>query len=230
MKNFSRTKILALTIVLVIPVVFYAIFEWRKHQTGFRLHELPVMSLTSMPGFSFQTHSGDTLHRTELRGKIVIADCIFTRCPGICKDLTSQMARVEDYFISNTNFKSDFRLLSFTVDPAVDTVETLAAYAKEKGVKTDKWKFLTGEKDSLYNFIVNFLKLPALEVAASLEEPFAHSERMVLIDKEGFRRGYYDGTDTTTVNLLMRDAALLDVHYVIQEGKERKQQKRKQHE
>jgi protein SCO1/2 len=229
MKNLSRTKILALIIVLVIPVVFYGIFEWKKHQTGFRLYELPVLSQTTMPDFSFVTHTKDTLHRTELRGKIVIADCIFTRCPGICKDLTSQMTRVEHYFTTNTNFKSDFRLLSFTVDPAVDTVETLAIYAKEKGVKTDKWKFLTGEKDSLYNFIVNFLKLPALEVQ-SISEPFAHSERMVLIDKEGFIRGYYDGTDTTTVNLLMRDAALLDVHYVIEEGKERKKQKRKKDE
>ncbi len=226
MKNFSRTKLLVLFIVLVMPIVFYGYFEWKKHQVGFRLQELPMMSLEAMPAFSFHTQDGTILNREELKGKIVVANCIFTRCPGICKDLTSQMLRVEDYFTTNTNFKSDFRLLSFTVDPAVDTIETLAAYAKEKGVKTDKWKFLTGEKDQLYDIIVNFLKLPALEVGESLEEPFAHSEKMVLIDKEGFIRGYYDGTDTATVNNLMRDAALLDVHYAIKEGKEKKQQKR----
>jgi protein SCO1 len=229
MKNLSKTKILAIVITMAMPIVFYGYFEWKKHQVGFRLQELPMMSSVSMPDFTFITQQDSIFKRADMNGKIVVANCIYTTCPGICKDMTGQMRRVEDYFQRNTNFKSDYVLLSFTVDPKTDTVQQLAAYAKEKGVRTKKWKFLTGNQDSLYNIIIKFLKLPALEQAdLSAAEPFAHSEKMVLIDKGGFIRGYYDGTDSSTVNNLMRDAVLLDIHYAIEEGKQKKLQKRKQ--
>lgn len=229
MKHLTKTKIFALIVVLAMPVVFYSFFEWKKHQVGFRIKELPMMSSTTMPSFTLTTQNDSIFKRSDLYGKIVVANCIYTTCPGICRDLTGQMKRVEDYFERNTNFRSDYLLLSFTVDPAVDTPATLARYAKAKGGKTPHWKFLTGNKDSLYNIIINFLKLPAVPQAnLSGAEPFAHSEKMVLMDKGGFIRGYYDGTDSSTVNKLMRDAVLLDIHYAIEEGKQKKLKKRKQ--
>jgi protein SCO1 len=227
MMQFNKTKLLVLFIAIAMPLVFYGYFEWKKHQVGFRINELPVLSQTSVPNFSFPAHDGKTFSSDELKGKIVVADYFFTTCPGICKQMTGQMKRVEDYFATSTKFSSDWQILSFTVDPEKDTPDRLAEYALNKGVKTDKWKFLTGEKDSLYNLAINFFKLPAIDMGTdSQPEPFVHSERFILLDKEGFIRGYYDGTDTFSVNKLMNDALLLDIHYTLKEEKEKKTQKK----
>jgi len=226
MQHFSKAKLLVVFIALIMPVIFYAFFEWKKHQTGFRINELPFLSKTSVPDFSFQAHDGKIVERNELNGKIVVADYFFTTCPGICKQMTGQMKRVEAFFSTSEKFTSDWMMLSFTVDPEIDSVATLAAYANAKGVQTDKWKFLTGNKDSLYNLAINFFKLPAIDMGTdSLPEPFVHSERLVLLDKAGFIRGYYDGTDTFSVNKMMNDALLLDIHYTLKEAKEQKQKK-----
>lgn len=222
----KKVKILAFIIVALFPAMFYGFFEWKKQQTGFRLNELPVLSVNAMPAFEMLTHDSLLFSHTALQNKIVVANSFFTRCPGICKDLTSQMSRIENYFARNTNFKSDYTLLSFTVDPNTDSPEMLRHYIEKNELKTRNWYFLTGNQDSLYQMIIGFFKLPALPVN-SLEEPFAHSEKLVLIDKSGFIRGYYDGTDSAAVNRLMRDAVLLDIHYAIAEGKNAKEAKRK---
>lgn len=225
----KKIKIVAFIIVAVFPAVFYGFFEWKKQQTGFRLQELPIMSQSALPQFELLTQDALPFSSDSLKDKIVVVNCIFTRCPGICKDLTAQMTRVSSYFARNTNFKSDYTLLSFTVDPHTDTPQTFRHYIEKNNLKTNKWFFLTGNQDTLYSLITGFLKLPALPVN-SLEEPFAHSEKMVLLDKSGYIRGYYDGTDTAAVNRLMRDAVLLDIHYAIAEGKTKKALKKKQNE
>jgi protein SCO1/2 len=226
MQHFSKAKFLVVFIALIMPIVFYAYFEWKKYQTGFRIEELPFLSQTAVPDFAFKAHDGNTFQRAELNGKIVVADYFFTTCPGICKQMTGQMKRVEEYFSTSEKFTSDWMMLSFTVDPERDTVETLAAYAKAKGVQTAQWKFLTGNKDSLYHLAINFFKLPSIDMETdSVPEPFVHSEKLVLLDKDGFIRGYYDGTDTFSVNKLMNDALLLDIHYTLKEAKEKKKQK-----
>ncbi len=226
----SKTKrIIAIALALIIPIIFYAIFEWKKHQTGFRVKELPMLSLVAAPDFAFQAHDGSVVNRDSIAGKIVVADYFFTTCPGICKQMTGQMLRVEDFLLKTTKVQSPWQILSFTVDPETDDAATLAEYAQLKGVKSNQWKFLTGSKDSLYALAINFFKLPAIDMGTdSLPEPFVHSERFVLLDKTGFIRGYYDGTDTASVNKMMNDIILLDIHYSIEEGKERKQKKKNQ--
>jgi protein SCO1 len=223
MQHLTKTKLLVVFIALVMPLLFYIYFEWKKHQVGFRIEELPMMSQTAIPDFSFQSHDGTVFLSDSLQGKIVVADYFFTTCPGICKQMTGQMKRIEHYFSTSEKFSSDWMMLSFTVDPEKDNTETLADYAKSKGVQTDKWKFLTGNKDSLYQLAIKFFKLPAIDMGNdSQTEPFVHSEKLILLDKSGFIRGYYDGTDTFSVNKLMNDALLLDLHYTLNEAKEKK--------
>jgi protein SCO1/2 len=227
MRSINKSKILIVFIAFIMPLAFYGYFEWKKHQTGFRIEELPFLSQQPIPDFTFTSQEGRSFNRSELNGKIVVADYFFTSCPGICKQMSGQMKRVEAFFSTSAKFKSDWLILSFTVDPETDTPATMVQYASNIGVKTGKWKFLTGTKDSLYHLATQFFKLPAIDLGtASAPEPFVHSERFVLLDKEGFIRGYYDGTDTLSVNKLMNDALLLDIYYTIQSGKEKKAQKK----
>lgn len=215
-------KIIAILIVLIIPLIFYAYFEYKKQTEGVRIKELPFLSNNAIPNFQLIDQKGNTFGKGDINGKIVVVDFFFTTCPGICPKLTGQMNRLQKYIFEHPNLKSSYQLLSFTVDPETDSVATLNSYAEDKGVDYKHWKLLTGKKDSIYNLAINHFKLPAIDLGTdTLPEPFVHSERFILIDKLGFIRGYYDGTDSTSVKELMKDIVFLDIDYEIKESKKK---------
>src|SRR5580693_3812816 len=58
------------------------------------------------------------LSENVLRGKVWIADFIFTNCAGPCPRMSAQMRQVGNALRSDIK---DLRLVSFTVDPVRDT-------------------------------------------------------------------------------------------------------------
>jgi protein SCO1/2 len=95
------------------------------------------------------------------------------------------------------------RLVSFTVDPARDTPEVLAAYARKFGADPARWYFLTGSREDLHHLSKDVFKLG--EVAPDLE----HSTRFVLVDKKGRIRGYYGTSDPSRIAQVIEDAIRL---------------------
>lgn len=219
-RNYANA-IIVLLVVVLFPLSFYTYFEFRKHKDGVAIKELPYLSLDSIPQFQFVAHTGDTITRDSLIGKITVADFFFTTCPGICPRMTRQMKRLQDYLQRNKNIKGQFRLLSHTVNPATDSIATLREYATVHDANDTIWWMVTGEKEDLYNISKNFYKLPAIDMSedSTLAEPFVHSERFVLLDRKGFIRGYYDGTDSSEVKQLMYDFVNLDVMYAIEDNR-----------
>jgi protein SCO1/2 len=94
------------------------------------------------------------------------------------------------------------------VDPVRDTTERLVSYATRIGADTAGWKFLTGQKEDLYDLARNGYFLTALpsDTAAG---GFFHSDTFTLVDREGKIRGYYDGTSTSEVDRLFEDVKCL---------------------
>ncbi len=158
----------------------------------------------TIPDFSFINQQGELVSDETFKGKIVVADFFFTYCPSICKTMTSQMKRVQDEFLST----NEVRLLSFTVDPERDTPDVLAAYAERYGADNNMWTFFTGDKKELYLLARNGFFITALEGKGD-ELDFIHSEKLALVDKDGSIRGYYDGTDSVSVNKLINDVNIL---------------------
>jgi protein SCO1/2 len=142
-----------------------------------------------VPDFSLtdQTDKPVTLH--ELKGRVWVADFIFTNCGGTCPVMTEKMRKLQETLPAN------IRLVSFTVDPARDTSKALAAYAAEHGATRERWLFLTGDKQELYDICIKGFKLPLQDDEGTPLEPITHSTRFVLVDKEGQIRGYYSGTE-----------------------------------
>jgi protein SCO1/2 len=103
----------------------------------------------------------------------------------------------------------EVRMVSITVDPARDTPKALASYAAEHGATADRWLFLTGDKQSLYDLCIKGFKLPLDDTGGTPAEPIAHSTRFVLVDKEGTIRGYYSGTEDEAVSQIAADAKKL---------------------
>jgi protein SCO1 len=158
-----------------------------------------------IPDFSFLNQEGKIITNKDLKGSVYVADFFFSRCQGICKDMSSQLVRVQEEFKDNEEVK----IVSFTVDPAYDTVAILKDYAKAYRAIPGKWNFLTGVKDSLYKLAGPqgfFLNAKEIE---NVKDDFIHDNHFVLVDKEGRIRGYYDGTDKKEVDRLILEIGVL---------------------
>ena len=103
------------------------------------------------------------------------------------------------------------KFLSFTVDPEKDSVQALAAYAKERGADNSQWWFLTGNKDSIYSLARDGFLVPA--AGGKTAADFFHSQDLMLIDHEKRIRGIYDGLDEAEVKRLCDEIEVLEQEY-----------------
>lgn len=169
----------------------------------------------TIPSFSLTDETGKTFDSNSLKGKIYVASFFFTRCTTICPKITSQLSRVQDTFYQDP----EVQLLSISVDPKFDEPSKLAAYAKRFDANSKQWYFLTGEKKVIYPLVLKGFHVPladASEYDAAIKHPdetFIHSERLVLVDKEGIIRGFYDGTDKKEVDRLLVEIKVLKSIY-----------------
>jgi protein SCO1/2 len=165
----------------------------------------------SIPAFQLTNEQGKVFSSESLRDKIYVANFFFTRCGTICPKITSQVSRATDTFVQD----KDIRFISISVDPKYDGADKLAAYAQRFDADTSRWSFLTGDKKVIYPLILKGFHVPladASEYDAAIKNPdetFIHSERLVLVDKSGIIRGFYDGTDKKEVDRLIVEIKVL---------------------
>lgn len=152
--------------------------------------QVPDFLLTAQDGTPFQSAS-------HLKGKIWVADFIFTTCNGPCPRMTALMRRVQDA----TAHIPDVHLVSFTVDPKTDTPPVLAEYARRFRYNPQRWHFLTGPPAEL-----NRLSDDTFHLGGIGPE---HGTRFVLIDQKGRIRAYYETSDSSSIRQLVEDIAKL---------------------
>ena len=158
--------------------------------------------------FSFVNQDGAEVTNSSFKNKIYVADFFFINCPSICPEMSKQMYRIYEKFLENDNVS----LLSHTIDPEYDTVAALANYARLLGVNSEKWQFVTGDKQQIYDIGETSYMVVANE-DDNAPGGFIHSGAFLLIDKERQVRGVYDGTVTSQVDLLMKDINKLLTSY-----------------
>ncbi len=147
--------------------------------------------LYPVPEFKLTERSGKTVTREDLKGKVWVASFVFVRCPGPCPQVTATMARLQaELDLKNT---PDLRLVTFTVDPERDNPKELTDYAKRYQADPERWLFLTGQSEKeLHALLKDGFKVSA-QRAADPKDGFDHSTRLVLVDKAGNVRDYFDG-------------------------------------
>jgi protein SCO1 len=150
--------------------------------------------------FRFLDQDSAVVTGETFNNKIYVADFFFTSCRTICPIMKTQMLRVYDS-IENDH---DVLLLSHTIDPEYDTVGKLRDYAERLGVKSNKWHFVTGAKDSIYHIAQTSYFATAMQDTAE-PDGFIHSGAFLLVDKKKRIRGKYDGTKEDDVNRLLKD-------------------------
>ena len=158
--------------------------------------------------FAFVDQDSALITNDTFRDKIYVADFFFTTCPTICPIMKTQMLRVYNKFIDEDRLL----ILSHTIDPDYDNVSVLHEFAERLGVSSNKWHFVTGEKENIYEIGQTSYMVTALE---DKNEPggYLHSGAFILVDKNRMIRGMYDGTDPEQVDRMISDIPKLLSEY-----------------
>jgi protein SCO1/2 len=97
----------------------------------------------TVPDFAFIDQAGRHVRLSDFRGRVMVMDFIYTRCPvaDMCPRLSANFAAVQKRF--ERTRPHEVVLLSLTIDPLNDTPQVLSDYAKRWGADPHDWYFLT---------------------------------------------------------------------------------------
>ncbi len=188
----------------------------------------------TVPPFSLLERSGRAVSRDDLKGKVWVANFIYTKCKETCPIQSLQIARLQAELAD----APDLRLVSITVDPRNDTREVLTEYAARYGADRERWLFLTGDKREIYCFarglnlsvvdssdpsppacgtpvaravgaVLALLQPPLVFATHGSEGLVMHSARLVLVDRVARIRAYHLATDEDSLKRLRSNLRVL---------------------
>ncbi len=191
---------------ILIPLML--VYGW----DAFRFYSPPpVLSLKNEAGqpvpvqpFELTNHQGKTWASHNFQEHVSVTNFFFISCPDVCPRMNSRMKEVYLKFSDH----EDFQMVSITVNPEKDTPEKMLQYARGMDVEDESWTFLTGDKRTIYRTARNDFKVSAAEGDGGATG-FIHSEMLILVDREGLIRGYYESSDNRDISRLKKDLKYL---------------------
>ena len=183
-------------IKIYIVVAVFLLATYFLNYTG---KENELLEIGMVPEFEFVNSEQETITLNNLKGKVWVADFIFTTCTMACPMMTGNMNIIHKKYKKN----DDVRLVSISVYPEYDTPEVLTKYASQYDANTSRWYFLTGEESTVKRVIKDGFKI------GDYEDIIFHSEKFALVDKKGMIRAYYNGMKTEDMKKLKKDINIL---------------------
>jgi cytochrome oxidase Cu insertion factor (SCO1/SenC/PrrC family) len=152
--------------------------------------------------------------REFTRGRVTVMSFIYTRCaaPKACPYATGVLMELHQLSSQDSELAKSMRLVSLSFDPAADTPERMAVYARiaEGRSSAAQWHFLTTRSQSelqpildAYGQVVNRKRNPLDPTG-----PLNHTLRVFLIDRDGNIRNIYS-SDTLDPRLVLADVRTL---------------------
>ena len=213
---FRKYKFFAVFLLVLSAIIITVIYQIMKPKETLKIFQPADISTElvdttlqyvkkyhTIADFKLTNQNGETITQQDYKDKIYVADFFFTTCQTICPIMTGNMYKIQEKLKND----EEILLLSHTVTPEIDTVAQLKKYALEKGVNDAKWNLVTGDKKEIYD-------LARKSYLAAKDVPFQqydliHTENFVLVDKKKRIRGFYDGTDSESIEKLLHDIKIL---------------------
>lgn len=108
--------------------------------------------IPSISPFSFTDQHGESFGSSDLEGHMWVANFIFTECDTVCPPMTAKMADLQEALKQE---QLDVELVSFSVDPQVDTPEKLKLYLEQFTEDDSNWHLLSGyDQEDIEKFAV----------------------------------------------------------------------------
>lgn len=134
-----------------------------------------------IPDFALYDQEGNVVRSGRFRGKQVMLNFIFTRCPvaTMCPAATMKMMSTQD--LARKAGVTDLELISITLDPQYDTPAVLKDYAVTRGMDTTNFTLLTGPEAAIKDLLTQFGVLAEFDDNSFLK----HTLATLLINPEG---------------------------------------------
>lgn len=168
--------------------------------------EVPNANNWKTEDFSFIDQNGKDFSKSDLKGKVWVADFIFTNCTTVCLPMTANLIKLQQQ-LKDEGIK-DVEFVSFSVDPETDKPDVLKNYGKKMNADLSAWHFLTGysqaeiEKFAFDNF-KTLVKKPENETQV------IHGTTLYLVDQEGTIIQDYSGTKDVPYEEIIKHIKIL---------------------
>jgi len=183
--------------MLVCGAIIIGLLSWQKTNSQKESSSQQVIAAEgfgSVKDFSLINQDGQTFGLQDLKGNYWITNFILTRCSGPCPIISTKMAGLQKEYEN----VEDLKFVSFSVDPDYDQPAVLKKYAERYKAKKDRWFFLTGKRDDIYDLIRESFHLPTDDRDFDQDNDdleILHSLHFVLVDPMGEIKGYFNSND-----------------------------------
>ncbi|WNB91226.1 SCO family protein [Bacillus sp. NEB1478] len=155
--------------------------------------------------FSYKEQNGEDFSSENLKGKVWLADFIFTNCETVCPPMTAHVAKLQR-MAKDKNVNVDF--VSFSIDPKRDDAKALTAFGENYDADFSNWHFVSGyEQKEIEHFAKDSFKTPI--IADPKSDQFMHATAFFLVNKEGKVTYRYEGVEDTPFEKIIKDAKKL---------------------
>ncbi|MBO8155458.1 MAG: SCO family protein [Bacillaceae bacterium] len=185
---------------ILFPVIFFSILLTGCGLFGDTQYEGDFSY--EVQDFSYINQDGETVSLDDLKGSFWVADMVFTNCNTVCPPMTANMARLQK--LLKEEGLNEVRLVSFSVDPEVDTPENLKAFGDKFGVDYSNWDFLTGyTMEDIEKFALKSFK--SLVDKPEGQDQVNHAVSFFIVTPDGYAIKRYNGTQAQQMEQIVED-------------------------
>jgi len=151
------------------------------------------------PVFALYRQDGEVVTAGRYRGKQVMVNFIFSRCPvaTMCPAAVARFQQVQQK--ARAAGVSNLELVSITLDPTFDTPGVLREYANARMIDTSNYSFLTGPEKAIKALLAQFGVL-----ADFSGDLLNHTLATVLVDETGRIAWRADGSTWSAEEFVSR--------------------------
>jgi protein SCO1/2 len=149
--------------------------ESKDQASADRLSDKSLYHLES----SWTRQDNQTIHLSQLRGKVQVIAMIFTHCPASCPRLIEDMKHLESQL--GARHGADIGYVLVSLDPDRDSPQLLKEYGEAKQLHRASWTLLHGRPDDVRE-LAAVLGVRYKEVG---EGNITHSNLISVLNKDG---------------------------------------------
>ncbi|MGP4076145.1 SCO family protein [Halobacillus sp. K22] len=137
----------------------------------------------------------------DMEGKVWLADFIFTSCNTVCPPMTRNMVQIQEQ-LKEEGVEAE--IVSFSVDPTVDSPDELKEFGKKHGVDFSNWTFVTGyTQEEIENFAQESFKAAVQKTEGN--DQVTHGTSFYLVGKDGTVLKKYRGDTDVPYDQIIKD-------------------------
>jgi protein SCO1/2 len=166
--------------------------------------EPAAVTPSAFEGIALTNQDGLGLGPSDLAGKVLLVNFMFTSCSMVCPRQTRALLEIRNAL--PTAVRAEVRFLSVSVDPENDEPDALKRFARAHGADLPGWSFVRADEAGTERLARRMAVFDASADAAT--GPAAHTTALYLFDKKGALAQRYSGSPIDVPRLSREVAAL----------------------